>query len=465
MRRPMCRLNLSVQFLRLPALALAFAFVVVAAIPAGAGPFKVLHSFCKTSFCGDGSLPQAALAIDTAGNLFGTAPRGGHESQGTVFELIRTDPGKFKFSRLYSFCPKLICTTGANPLGSLIIDTMGDLYGTASMGGNSGNGVIFKLSPGGKKGWTYTVLYTFCQGTGCPDGARPATGLTYTGAASGIQYDGMSPLYGTTAGGGANNAGTVFRLALNGAQWSETVLYSFCSEGGAACTDGKFPGNPLIADSSGNLFGTTSLGGGNNFGNSSDGAGVAFELASGNGETWNFILLHQFCAENRCTDGAVPAGSLAVDPAGSVFGTTEFGGSRCPRDTYGCGTIFQIAIGRESSQESVLHSFCRKADCADGAGPVAGVITNVSGDLYGTTYVGGGNDIDENGLGGGTVYKLTNSSFDILHRFCSRAGCFDGEYPDAGLTIDSTGELYGTTRMGGSFGTSTDGGTVFGVVP
>lgn len=464
MRRSMFRLAFAMQFLFLPALAAAVTFSFVVSTPVEAGPYKVLHSFCANSGCGDGSQPQGGLIIDGAGNLFGAAGQGGHEFQGTIFELVKTDTGKFKLSRLYSFCPKFDCLSGAHPSGALIMDAQGDLYGTASSGGTGHNGVVFELSPGGKNGWTYRVLYNFCQSSGCPDGAFPGGGLTYVGASSGVLYDGTSPLYGETGGGGANGSGTVYQLISSGGQWSETVLYSFCSQGGSACTDGAFPRGELLLDEDGALFGTADHGGGND--NGQGGAGVAYELIPNGDGTWTQSVLYRFCSAANCSDGEFPGGSLTMDGQGNLLGTTGAGGHPCgDRGTNGCGTIFRLVPNGAASQETVLYAFCLKRDCKDGAGPDGRPLLDSSGNIFGVTFEGGGNDTDQSGIGGGVVFELTGGELKVLHRFCSAANCADGEYPQAGLGMDASGVLFGATRFGGMFGGTQIGGTVFRLTP
>jgi uncharacterized repeat protein (TIGR03803 family) len=425
---------------------------------AEAGKFKVLHSFCAKSNCSDGSIPTAALLRDSSGNLFGTSDTGG-TGNGVVFELQQTTPGKFKYLKIHTFCRKFRCQDGSNPSASLIIDMEGNLYGTTRLGG-FGDGVAFKLSPVDSGKWSEMVLYDFCHGMGCADGSTPVAGLTYAGASSGNPYDGVSPLFGTTAQGGLNNQGTVFSLVPNGDQWTESVLYSFCSVGGSNCTDGQMPIGGLLVDQLGNIYGTTPAGGVNH--KDGDGAGVAYELSrAGNGQ-WTQTVLYQFCSKSGCSDGEFPNGDLRPDGAGNLIGTALLGGNPCNPGPFGCGTIFKLVPNGTDSQETVLYAFCEKRDCKDGAVPEGGVSLDPNGNLFGTTTIGGGNDIDQDGVGGGVVYELSGSTYTVLHRFCSKPGCADGEEPEAGVIIDSSGNLYGTAAQGGAFAT---GGDVFEVHP
>ena len=430
------------------ALVMAIAGLALAGGAAQAAKFKVLHSFCEGHHrvCGDGSNPRGALVMDAAGNFFGTTSTGG-EGYGTVFELERKDGGSLKFKTLYRFCSQATC--GGNPSGALVIDTSGKLYGTAT-------NLVFELSPGGKKGqWTEKVIYGFCSQQNCTDGENAVGGLTYAGASSGVPYDGVSPLYGVTVEGGANNAGTVFELTNNGGTWAESVLYSFCSQGGSKCTDGTLPISGLLADTSGNLFGTTLQGGGQRQ------AGVAFELSAVGGN-WTYTLLDTFCSQTDCTDGAEPDGALSFDATGALVGTTGSGGASCKQPkTLGCGTVFRLVPNGTDSQLTVLHSFCQLRDCKDGWGPEGGVAVDGTGALYGTTGTGGGQDTSDAPLGGGIAFVLSDTDFRVLHRFCSSPNCVDGERPTSGVIFDSEGELLGTAEKGGLF----NEGAVFKINP
>jgi hypothetical protein len=425
--------------------------VALAGGVAQAAKFKVLHSFCSRTNCGDGSNPAGALAMDQAGNFFGTTLGGGGRGDGTAFELVRQADGHLKFKPIFHFCSA--CQFGSRPNGALIIDTQGNLYGTA-------NNLVFELSPvDGQKRWSEKILYRFCSQQRCTDGDTPVGGLTYAGASSGAPYDGVSPLYGVTNLGGANDEGVVFNLSANNGQWTESVLYSFCSAGGK-CLDGAQPAAGLIMDAEGNIFGTTASGGGNDPQKGGQGAGVVFELSPENGG-WSISTIYRFCAEMQCADGAFPAGELTFDETGALIGTTRAGGKICKLSkTYGCGTIFKLSSDGSEFQESVQYSFCNQRDCRDGALPLGAVLL-VNGSGMGTTQFGGGNDIDKYGSGGGTAYEVTGSTLKTWHRFCSVVGCADGEYPEAGLVADGSGGLYGSTSMGGA----DSGGAIFRLNP
>jgi hypothetical protein len=248
----------------------------------------------------------------------------------------------------------------------------------------------------------------------------------------------------------------VFQITFNGTQVTETVLYNFCSQGGSACTDGSQPVAGLVLDQSGNLYGTTDRGGGNDLDHNSGGAGVVYQLTPGN--TWSETVLHRFCSASRCKDGAYPRAALTLDAAGNLFGTTSVGGGNCSLNgTVGCGVVFKLVPNGELSQETVLYAFCSRSNCADGDQPYAQPIVDANGNLFGTTEFGGGNNIDAEGFGGGVVYELAGSTYKVLHRFCTLANCADGEYPQSPLVMQPSGDVLGITYRGGA----TDDGAVF----
>jgi uncharacterized repeat protein (TIGR03803 family) len=326
---------------------------------AGGGE-TVLYSFCAKSRCTDGKRPLAGLIADKSGNLYGTTYSGGAHAGGTIFKLAPNGAETV----LHSFCSQKSCVDGAKPLGALVLDSSGNLYGTTDYGGRYNYGTVFRVEPNG----TEAVLHSFCNQDNCADGVYPQAGLI---------LDNSGNLYGTAVEGGRNGYGVAFKLAPDR---TETVLYSFCAQDN--CTDGAEPGAGLVADGSGNLYGTTYYGG-------SSGYGAAFKLAANGTET----VLHSFCSEGHCADGANPLAGLVRDSAGNLYGTTEDGGekARC------CGVAFKLAT---SGSETVLHTFCFEKGCDDGAYPLAGLFADGSGNLYSTTVQGGGNN-------GGAVFKLS----------------------------------------------------------
>jgi len=328
--------------------------------------------------------------------------------------LVMTDPswaaGKEKILHHFSY------SNGAYPEGGLTFDSAGNLYGTASGGGSHGNyGVVFRLVPGQNSVWREQVLHNFNG----HNGADPNAALI---------LDGQGNLYGTTASGGDLKAcdgigcGVVFELTPEtGPNWTERVLHIFRGK------DGKLP-NGLVFDSDGNLYGTTYAGGA--YGN-----GCVFELSPGANGQWTESVLYSFGGE----DGSNPAAGLIFDAAGNLYGTTVSGGAS------GVGTVFQLAAGAGGVwTEAVLHSF----GPMDGVSPYAGLAFDPDGNLFGTTSIGGV-------YGMGTVFELVpggagNWAEAALYSFDRR----DGDSPDANVTINGIGNLYGTTvgSGGDSFG-------------
>jgi uncharacterized repeat protein (TIGR03803 family) len=311
-----------------------------------------------------------------------------------------------EFTPLYSFTG----SDGANPEASLIADPAGNLYGTTRFGGATttegcrplGCGTVFQLTPSG----SLNVLHSF---TGS-DGAYPYAGLL---------ADAAGNLYGTTWDGGDNGRGTVFQLDPSGAL---TVLHSFT--GGS---DGQRPVTGLLADAAGNLYGTAHSGGDGGF-------GTVFQLDP----SGSLTVLYSFTGDS---DGQYPDSGLIADAAGNLYGTTrgELGAmGSCP---LGCGTVFQLT---PSGTLNVLHSFTGN----DGSHPVAGLLADAAGNLYGTTSAGGvGTSCTFIG-GCGTVFQLTPSgALNVLYNF---TGGSDGGNPDAALIADAAGNLYGTTQNGGA---------------
>ena len=294
------------------------------------GNETVLYSFAGGS---DGAHPEASLIRDAAGNLYGTTYAGGSSEGAGWGTIFKVDSAGHE-TVLYSFSGGM---DGANPLGGLIVDMAGNLYGTTAFGGNPVSsglslGVVFKLDRMGNE----TVLHRF----NWADGAGPQGNLI---------RDSASNLYGTAASGGAYGYGVVFKLdpAAN-----ETVLYSF--PGG----EGALPEAGVIADSAGNLYGTTYQGGA--------GSGIVFELDPNGNET----VLHTFTRN----DGQYPHCGLVRDAAGDLYGTTTAGGSGSQ------GVVFGLSA---SGHEKLLYQF-------SGAGgtPYAGLLAS-GGALYGTAYSGG----------------------------------------------------------------------------
>jgi uncharacterized repeat protein (TIGR03803 family) len=391
--------------------------MTIAASAAGKG--KVLYSFCALPGCSDGSYPEGGVIFDAARNLYGTTNVGG-AGYGTVFTLT-LDSGKWILKTIYTF------TTAEDGFGptNLVFDNQGNLYGTTGYGGgslmcsNGGCGTVFQLVPVNGV-WTKNTLYAF---TGGADGSVPLTGVV---------LDNAGNLYGTTWEGGTNGAGTVFELVRSGNVWTEVVLHSFT--GGI---DGGTPLSGLVLDNRGHLYGTTSRGGSANF-------GTVFEVApTQNG--WRERVLHSFTG--RVSDGAVPwAGSLILDRAGNLYGTTSGGG------TSNFGTVFQLS--RPQPGVVIETILCNFLGGNDGSAPYTGVIIDSAGNLYGTTSVGG------IGLNG-TVFTLTNVGGLWTKKVLYSFNATNGSEPFGNLVFDRVGHVYGAAASGGPH----DTGVVFEIAP
>jgi len=381
------------------------------------------------SFSGSGgpSRPHAGLIADKAGNLFGTSDLGGPYNQGTVFELVAESSG-WNETVLYSFTGG---QDGGRPAANLIFDSAGRLYGTTTAGGGGscpgGCGTVFELTPS-NTGWTESVLYSFHGGT---DGRQPYGGLVFGGSRT---------LYSTTSQGGVlggncpSGCGTVFALTPGARGWSESVLYAFTGS-----NDGSVPYAGLAVDAAGALYGTTIAGG-------NSGNGTVFRVAPGAGQ-WKETVLHSFSGN----DGAVPYGGLVFDAAHNLYGTTFQGGGA------NYGVVFELARDHgDFWKETVLHHFWS----LPAANPVAGLVMDANGNLFGTTMQGGNSSSCAGECG--TVFELKSAGgtweYRQLHVFGNDK---DGYRPAASLLVTPAGTLFGTTEAGGTQGE----GVVFEVTP
>jgi uncharacterized repeat protein (TIGR03803 family) len=403
----------------LAAFGLLCGLLTIAAPGFAASKEKVLYSFCAAQLCPDGESPMASLVFDAAGNLYGTADYGGNSNCirgcGTVFELTLGGNGKWKQKVLHRFEDN--GKDGYYPAAGLIFDAAGNLYGTTAEGGVYQAGTVFELMPekGGK--WKEKILHNFGNSA---DGSEPL---------GSVVLDAAGYLYGTTFYGGAYGDGTVFKLAQDkSGHWTENVLHNFDWNG----EDGFSSRASVILDNSGNLYGTTVLGG-------TGGNGTVFEMTRGKNGSWAEKVLYSFTGG---TDGSLANAGLVFDAAGSLYSTTVAGGSN------GIGNVFKLTRNAKGNWTlTTLYSF----ENADGAFPEGGVIFDATGNLYGTTFYGGAyND--------GTVFKLAPDKNDrwtekVLHDF--NANGVDGYEPYGGLIMDAAGNLYGTTSMGGDYNSGT----------
>jgi len=380
---------------------------------AGAQTETVLYRFCSLQYCADGTTPAATLVMDGQGNLIGAAAGGNSQAYAGVVFQVNTSGVE---SLVYDF---MTINQGVGPNGALARDASGTLYGTTAGGGYNGAkckkyygcGVVYKLSGGVEQ-----VLYAF---QGQSDGQEP------NGA---VILDKSGNIYGTTYHGGGDSKGrpgTVFKVTPAG---TETILHQFASSKG----DGKLPTAGLVMDKKGNLYGTTSEGGGKGSYapgyQCTNGCGIVFEITAAGAEK----ILYTFKGFGA-GDGAAPFASLIMDKNGNFYGTTYAGGQ------YGYGTIFKLT---PSGQETVLYSFVGQPDASN---PVGRLLMDAQGNLFGTTSYGGT-------FGSGAVFELTASGNEsVLYSFTGGA---DGAYPFDGLVMDSTGSLYGTTELGGNLNSS-----------
>ena len=376
-----------------------------------AGVFTSLFSFDNTN----GYDPEAGLAQGLDGLLYGTTTSGGSFDDGTAFKVTTTGV----FTSLISFTGP----NGATPYAGLTLSTNGQFYGVTTQNGLDSllenNGTVFQLATNG----TLSTLYVF--GDVNPYGITPAAGLV-------PGTDGY--LYGTTVYGGTNHGsyGCVFRVTTNGAQ---TVLASFSG------TNGAYPQAALVLGSDGNFYGTTACGGTNNL--SYGGDGTIFKVSTNGALT----MLASF----NGTNGANPMAGLVQGSDGSLYGTTENGGTN-DVPSGGDGTIFKVTTNGVLTR---LVSFA----VTNGANPVSGLAFADDGNLYGTTSVGGTNDV-ANG-GDGTVFRVTtNGTLTRLFSF----NLTNGASPAAGLVLVTNGLFYGTTQSGGTNNLSSGGdGTIFSI--
>jgi uncharacterized repeat protein (TIGR03803 family) len=399
---------------------------------------KLLFSFAGGN---DGGDPAAGLIFDKAGNVYGTTIFGGtgtacagqHSGCGTVFKLTRNSRGEWKETVIYNFQAG---ADGKNPYGGLTMNSKGVLFGSTVAGGvvggcpnGDGCGTIFELRRSGNN-WTESVLYRF---TGNKDGFGPG---------GGVVFDKKGNLYGTAADGGKPNGcagqgcGVVYQLApTKGGGWRQKAIHTFT--GGSDGARGSL--GLLHFDKSGNLYGAAEVGG-----DATCGCGTIFKLSATSAGRWKFSTLHAFTG---APDGYSSYGGLIADGAGSLYGTTYFGGAN------GQGSVFQLTRGSNGRwTNTILYSF---QGSTDGGNPTSTLVFDAKGNLYGTTTAAG----DSNG--DGVVFKLSHGSGgwteSVVHNFGPSP---DGSQPYYGL-VRHAGKLYSTTSIGGRGGQ----GVVFELTP
>ena len=345
--------------------------------------YTVLHRFQVGA---DGTEPFAGLVRDPAGNLYGTTFRGGTGSCPTGCGVVfKVDPSGTE-TVLHSFDG----LDGKRPTAGLILDEAGNIYGTTRWGGPKVFGVVFKLDPNNNE----SLIHAFSIDDGGPSSrlVRDSAGNLYGASETGMGY------------------GTIFKLDPNG---NETILHAFIK------ATGFFPIGGVVRDAAGNLYGTTD-GGGTGGACGVGGCGVIFKVDTND----NYTVLHNFDG----TDGANPEATLLRDSAGNLYGTTRRGGAVGCATNMGCGVVFRLD---RSGNETVLFLFKGNT----GAHPVAELIRDDDGNLFGTTESGGS-------FGYGVVFKLDpNGNEAVLHAFESSDGG-----PRGGLVRDGAGNLYGTAQ-------------------
>ena len=302
-------------------------------------------------------------------------------------------------------------------------DSAGNIYGTTVLGGDFGSGTVFQLSHTGNS-WVHTVLHSF---TGGADGGEPYKGVT---------LDGEGNLYGTAVTGGSGicegGCGVAYKLTNSGGTWTQTVIHAFTGE-----DDGSGPGARVTVDGAGNVYGMAPTGG-------AYGLGTIYKIRQGQNGAWVLKVIHAFTGG---ADGATGSAGRMILRHGDLYGAATTGG------TYGSGVVFELTPTQVGEWDfRTIYSFRGQPD---GSFPYGALLFDASGNIYGTTYYGGANNI-------GAVYQLTprtNGEWreKVLYSF---QGGTDGNSPISNLVFDTARNLYGTTSEGG-LGT----GTIFKLSP
>jgi uncharacterized repeat protein (TIGR03803 family) len=305
----------------------------------------------------------------------------------------------------------------------LVIDSAGNLYGSSVLGGDFGGGTVFQLTPSGNS-WIHTVLYSFSGGG---DGGEPYKGVT---------LDAEGNLYGTAVTGGSGSCeggcGVAYKLTNSGGTWTQTVIHSFT--GG---DDGSGPGAGLTIDKRGNLYGMAPTGG-------AYGLGTIYQLHPDGSGNYALKVIHAFTGG---TDGATGSAGRMVLRGGHLYGAATAGGAN------GKGTAFELTPTSSGEWDfKTIYSFKGQPDAGF---PYGGLTFDASGNLYGTTYDDGANNL-------GSVYQLVPRQTGewkerVLYSF---RGGSDGQNSISNVVFDAAGNLYGTTSEGG-LGT----GTIFELTP
>jgi uncharacterized repeat protein (TIGR03803 family) len=384
----------------LKAILIPFVFCAATALNSPAQTLTVLHNFAGP----DGGNPTVGLVLATDGNFYGTTSTGGNNgtNAGTAFRITTSGT----LTTLYNFCQQQYCGDGAQPM-QIIQGRDGNFYGVTISGGNGETGgVIFKLTPSGSE----SVPAKFCNPDyGC--GSGPQVGSHPTS----LMQANDGNFYGVTSDAGFGSTGGLWQLVAN--SWGFTSLYIFSS------TYGVNPSVTLVQGADGQLYGVAYYGG-NGLPDCASSCGTVFKLTLSGNPT----LLHSFCLQTNCTDGAEPTAALVRGSDGNFYGTTSAGGANY------AGVIFKVT---PNGTYTILHSF---AAAGEGNSVVAPLIQASDGNFYGTSNGGGAHGL-------GTIFEISPSGdFTTLYDFQGS----EGANPMGSLVQDSQGYFYGTADTGGT---------------
>src|SRR5208282_4508261 len=385
-------------------LAVVAVLLLIAARPAHAQTETVLYNFCSVEsqgVCVDGANPQSSLT-SSGGNFYGTTKFGGQVSNGvgygTIFDLSPNGGGGWNETVLYSFCPGggYLCADGSFPVGPVVFDSAGNLYGTTPVGGSSncgyppGCGVVFELSPAAGS-WTESLPYTFCLQESCSE--------TGDGPLSDLIMDAAGNLYGTDDIG-------VFELSPSGGGWTFQVI----SHGA---------GNPpsgLAMDADGNIFFLASTSG-----------WKVYEVSPNGKGGWNTTSIYSFTSSPR----TVIWGALALDQAGNIYDTETAWYDIRKKSHDFRGTVYRLSPGKSGWTKKVLFTFTPAGSATEGNAPSGGLVLDAAGNLYGTTIQGGT-------YGLGTVFELVaGAKGKYEERVLWNFNGTDGSAPLGSLILDS----------------------------
>ena len=393
---------------------------------AQAQTYTVLHNFTGA---GDGATPMSGVTLDRGGNLYGTATYGGNVGGNCgaggcgVVYRLANHNSNWVLTPLYSF---LGGSDGMNPQrGSVVFGPDGSLYSTTFAGGGSCNG----SNEGCGTVFKLQPPATACQSVSCPwreTILHSFDGAGGSGPLGAVVFDQQGNVDGATNSGGFHNGGTVFQLDASGGYMEDIIFHPY-----------GYPGSSVSMDRERNLYGSTFIG--------MDGPGTIFELTP-SGSDWTSTELHTFTGGS---DGAYPLAGVILDTAGNLYGATTAGGVGQG------GTVFELSPSNGGWSYSLLYSFAHPGNGLLTVGPVGNLALDAAGNLYGTT-------LSDGAYGYGAVFKLTHSgqgwTYTPLHDFTNGV---DGGVPFSGLVLDTSGTLYGTASTGGAFGR----GVVFQIVP